>query len=503
MDTSALNIMTGYYERYRRTGLLDALPSSTSDYEKALAVCADDIILEWEYERYISGFPFLSQKEPTILPDLESDISQLVDVRMLMTEAQAVRFGFQEKLTNAIKHHLSRMDKVLTSSRIWYTEPDAGLMSAARIERILQIMISPWYSVSIRVHTWTRDWYHIPVLGPAGGEDMEKSMSREDFVKLLLVSQSLYIVVTYNRLHRIYETLERCRDSILSGRRLDDEEWLFSSCFRGYLETSDERQLPLLKTGIEPKRERTLAMFRKDEIYPCDGHCGCGYEESEKKGLRESAFRRSDDPQAVRQRKIIKQAFAKQDSQNGPETVREGQLRTQMSQIILSRAPYTEALRENLANDPRYLVDPGEAATQLSGDQDVAPSSGRYEADSSTDIRQQAANNRCAPSPESVTPVTSESRTGERLRPECKPFEVVGDCWDHTDTRASQEDAINVNDAVNDTDVIFTSNPTVDFKAGNQHVPGSNPQGVALPIREARRPGRLSRAFHKIMQNHK
>ncbi|KAE9371109.1 hypothetical protein N431DRAFT_558707 [Stipitochalara longipes BDJ] len=459
MDGSALNIMTGFYERYCRKGLLDFLPTSSSDYEKALAVCADDMVLEWDHQRYISTFPLLSQKEPTVLPDLEADVKQLVDMRMLMTEAQAERFGFWEKLINAIEYHLSRMDRVLSLSQVWDSEPDAGLMTAARVERILQIMIGPWYTVSVRVYMWTREWYHVLFLGPAEGGVMQQDASAADHTKFAR-SKPLHKMATYYRLRRIFETLEGCRESILSGRRLDDEEWLFSSCFQRYLETGDENQLPLVKIGIEPKRERTVRSFRKEEVYSCDGQCGCAYDREEKAGVEESAFRQSDDRQAVEQRRIIKQAFSQHNTQVRSKIFRGGQIRMQLLQNIMSQASSAEAesYRKHLADDVRHLFNPNRSGPHP-GEDDGSPPSSRQESGDTTDLSNPPDNNsRYPPMPP----------TNGNL-----PFIPT------------------------DGGVMISESRAI------EHAPLSNSQNYSLPMRDGRRRGRFLRFVQSIRKSRK
>ena len=101
-----------------------------------------------------------------------------------------------------------------------------------------------------------------------------------------------------------------------------------------------------------------MATFREEEV-KSEGKCRCGYDEHEKESLGKDAFRKSDNPQTIKERRVINQAFTQHDIQNGSEAFRGGQLRTQMLQRILSQATAEKAenIRKHPTNDVRHLFD--------------------------------------------------------------------------------------------------------------------------------------------------
>src|SRR2546423_8704072 len=112
----------------------------------------------------------------------------------------------------------------------------------------------------------------------------------KEILPKVMRSAQLPAMIKYWMLRRIFSCLEAHRSRLISGRELDEEEWHFVSAFRLYLETGDEENLPLV---LEMERELTVAEFRRDIIFACNGNCGCPFDEVEAPWLERSRQRRS------------------------------------------------------------------------------------------------------------------------------------------------------------------------------------------------------------------
>jgi hypothetical protein len=175
-----------------------------------------------------------------------------------------------------------------------------------------------------------------------------------------MISKKVHLLVKYFHLGRIHQTLEQLRKVLVKGGKLDKEEWLFVNCFRAYLETSDEKKLPFIKTGLEPSsRETTLSSFRRDAIYSCDGDCGCASDEAEQAEIERAKFRKSRSGQAAAERLAIKRAFAEREKST-PSAAAAGQVRAQLLQETFTQAAYPpgtmDKLQQRLSGDARLAL---------------------------------------------------------------------------------------------------------------------------------------------------
>jgi hypothetical protein len=180
-------------------------------------------------------------------------------------------------------------------------------------------------------------------------------MAREFFV-----AKPVHVIIARERLKSIHHTLERLRASLLKGDPLDEEEWLYLNCFREYLETGDENRLPFVRSGIQRDRERTVSKFRRDNIYKCDGQCGCAFDNLERKEVEREEFRKSSRPQAIQERAKIKRAFAERDRNGKPPDSNIGQTSEKMLRDLF-KTSYVSSnqltkLQEGLSVEGRQLL---------------------------------------------------------------------------------------------------------------------------------------------------
>lgn len=310
-----MSIETGYYERYRRKGLADHMsptqaPSKAYQYEKALAVCVDDIILEWEHKRLF--FASLSANENAgvnILADLEADVMRLVSVRVLLTRVQAETYHFHEELEKTLTHHFDRITELFTDSRFDNSEKSPRLCYLVKVKQLLLPMLQPWYTFDIFSRA-------------TDGKAMFRLADMQGHVVLTRKTAGewrhateLKFLLEFDRLQSIYRHVDRIRGALINGGKgMMPEDWYFAEIFREFLETGDETKLPLLKSGLSNEREQTVFDFRKKTLFPCNGDCGCAFDIAERKQVQNHNFRKSFAPKACEDRENIRQAFLRHES---------------------------------------------------------------------------------------------------------------------------------------------------------------------------------------------
>lgn len=299
-----MSIETGYYERYCRKGLSHHMSSMTPSYERALAICVDDIILEWEQKRYIAIFTGRDNAGANILADLEADVMRLTRLRVQLTEFEAEKYCFHEELQSTLTHHFDRIGALLQSRPFQETEQSATLCYLAKVKQMLNPMLEPWYGFDVLFRI--TDGKLMCVLG-----DMQGHLAlTQETVGEWIHAKKVNYMLDYYRLKNIYRHVERIRTALLNGgRNLREEDWYFAEIFREFLETGDETRLPFIKSGLEKKREQMISDFRKEKLYSCNGDCGCAFDDMEKEEVQEHKFRKSLAPKAHEEREQIKQVF--------------------------------------------------------------------------------------------------------------------------------------------------------------------------------------------------
>jgi hypothetical protein len=313
-----MGIETGYYERYCRKGLSHHMSFMTPIYERALAICADDIILEWEQKRYIAIFTGRDNAGANILADLEADVMRLTRARVQLSGFEAEKYCFHEELQSSLTHHFTRIEALLQSRAFQETEQSATMCYLAKVKQMLNPMLEPWYRFDVLFRI--TDGKPMFVLGDMLGH---LALTRETVGEWSHAKKVNYML-DYYRLKNIYRHVERIRTALVNGgRNLREEDWYFAEIFREFLETGDETKLPFIKSGLEKKREQSVSDFRKEKLYSCNGDCGCAFDGMEKEEVQQHKFRKSLAPKARDEREQIKQAFV-QHKERGTEDRNKG-----------------------------------------------------------------------------------------------------------------------------------------------------------------------------------
>jgi hypothetical protein len=210
LEKSALSRETNYRLRYCRKGLYDALPSSATDYERALAVCADDVFYYGSMILHIRRYaPSESAaKVNTLFMGLRRDLVLILKRRAEMMKQEADRHGFKEAVSKTI-HHYS--DQISAGNHSF----DFKLLVRLHVE--LEELLPPWFSVK---GFWSVGELWKWVLGDMGKPIAKPSRGFER-------SETIPMAFGMARIMATDLKLESLRAKILKGADVDGEELEF------------------------------------------------------------------------------------------------------------------------------------------------------------------------------------------------------------------------------------------------------------------------------------
>jgi hypothetical protein len=237
---------TLYQQRYLRKGVYDTLPDSETAYEKLLAVCADDVLFrgyhELTYGKYSPDGVDKKYAE-NIIQQLREDLEFILQRRACMTQKESDQHQFEDAVSKTIHFHSDLLCK---------GENNTNFCRAVRLQIMLKEILAPWFSVKVYISLSGVIWQW--VLAKPG----------EDFRKPRDVKVTLDSVPTFCQMGRIWlvdQKLEEMRARILHRVVLKGEQLQFARCFRRYLETGCESDMPLLAVGSRPTREVPFTEF--------------------------------------------------------------------------------------------------------------------------------------------------------------------------------------------------------------------------------------------------
>jgi len=129
---------TALYERYEREGLIDFMPLTASEYEKAIAVCADDLITEMAHiQSNEKAYETLTEPVSASVAAILTQLSLVVARRFAMTKAEADECQFKSVVTKMIGNFIDTLP---------LTDPLTGIqhMALLHIQHLLGKMTRPW-----------------------------------------------------------------------------------------------------------------------------------------------------------------------------------------------------------------------------------------------------------------------------------------------------------------------------------------------------------------------
>jgi hypothetical protein len=262
------------YERYKRIGIQDCLPSSASEYEKVLAIRADDIIVELCHDALISqafeAISIATGRPSQELDAVASKLRNLVQRRRTMTKVTADIEGFKDAVKSIIDEylHASFDNEYIRSMDAPYLGhiPEVHLI-LFHIERTLNEVLRPYYTVNfIFLPNGT------PVL-----YDASEEVDDPQVVEVLKRCRSSWWWMEYT--HKIVRhfKLEMIREAMQTTGRIPEEHLAFAKLYKETLVTGDIDKLPFVTAGRIESRNRGVALhaFVDPHHFNCGSECRC------------------------------------------------------------------------------------------------------------------------------------------------------------------------------------------------------------------------------------
>jgi len=298
-DRTSLRISApvSVYERYLRKGIQDFLPIDASKYDKILAACADDILVEGCFYRLLEGTLNKQYKNSSILENLMAILGKLSKRRAHMTLKEATEQGFNCTIYNVLKLHFNQLQTVL--KRPPGPEEHEYLIF---VERELSQMLEPWFKLSLLETIGGRIVIHLSSLFTHelyGGDPYISEFTP--------IAEPISQCLETARLVMLNQYLERIREAILRYQNnIEPEVRAFLLPFRKFLESGGEPSvMPMVRTGDRSSREFTeLGLFQSGRMRCKDG-CRCPRPETLRKMERMVEYRLSGHVQAELDRRAI------------------------------------------------------------------------------------------------------------------------------------------------------------------------------------------------------
>jgi hypothetical protein len=286
LNTSEFEKQTLMHQRYCRKGIYGNLPESSTEYEKAIAICADDVILRSFQEiSYRAEKDARQQVVKDTIFELISDLGLIMDRRGTMTSMEAVRYGFQAAVSKTIQYY---------SDKLWKGN-NSNFTLVFRLQTALRDALTPWFTVKPYISMGDVSWKW--ALAKPGTE-FEKPHAR-------VALESLPAFVQMGRVWFIDSKLENIRKSIICGEVLNGDELKFARCFRRYLETGLDAEMPVLAVGTRTQRDATFVKFFETTALRCSPGCNCTMDRLKDQRALTVMKRKSNDPDIVKERKAI------------------------------------------------------------------------------------------------------------------------------------------------------------------------------------------------------
>jgi hypothetical protein len=261
------------YERYKRIGILDCLPSSASEYEKVLAISADDIIVELCHDTLISQ-AFEAISSATGRPSQELDVvtSRLRNLgqrRRNMTKAIADMEGFKDAVKSIIDDYLqASFDNEYIRSM---NAPYLGLIPEVHvillhIARTLNEVLLPYYTVN---------FIFLPNGTPLLYDASEEADDPQVVEVLKRCKSSCWWMEYTHKIMRHFK-LEMIREAMQTTGRIPKEHLAFAKLYEETLVTGDIDKLPFVTTGRIESRNRDVALHAFVDPHDlCGDECRC------------------------------------------------------------------------------------------------------------------------------------------------------------------------------------------------------------------------------------
>lgn len=274
-----------YWQTYCRNGLVDALPRSATQHERALALCADDIVFLICQERKLRK---TKAQISTILSKLEEELKSHLARRAASTQAEAHHLGLQGLIQDKI-------DSITKSFREGYEiELDATPIG---VELCLQELLAPWYTATTLMKRGSNSTLELVVF-PFGSTYYENHSNIPEY----------RFWIRFIHLSRVERYVDGIRSQIIAGKQVNDGDMDLAKAFRKFLESGRKEDMPYLAVGGERVRALTVPDFW--ETVGClEKNCQCNFSKSMRQKDKVIAQRQSMEPTAKTERDLIKTYF--------------------------------------------------------------------------------------------------------------------------------------------------------------------------------------------------
>jgi hypothetical protein len=241
-------LMVGFHEYYCRKGLIDQLPVCSAPYEKALAVCVDDVILARSRSLVQDKILLTSKSAQAIVNNITAALEILYARRLYMTFCEARAADFDSAVYDLVQTHIASLHLRFPCS----IEDTKTLLC---IQDKLKYPLLPWFQLSFmcaRTHipsvllrsctTGRIHALHHPI-----PPNISDCWTLTHSLRYFFVTRIYQICDSLG--HRIVHEPERSGDISMINLR-------FAFVFRAYLESGcDSRNMPNVTSGLLESRE--------------------------------------------------------------------------------------------------------------------------------------------------------------------------------------------------------------------------------------------------------
>ncbi|KIW89870.1 uncharacterized protein Z519_09299 [Cladophialophora bantiana CBS 173.52] len=293
---SAFEKQTLFRQRYLRKGVYDTLPASASAYHKALAICADDVVYERAIELTLkvnlkADVDIKNSPAERDIENLRRDIQLITARRATMTRQESKLCGFQKAVSDIIHHY---------SDRICNSNTRASFMVVLALQLELRQLLSPWLLVKAFMSVggkwkWGLSPPGQPVQAPQPSSGLETIPSFVEMGRIMFIDLKL----------------ETIRAQILRNETLQGDELQMALCFRRFLETGQEAQMPLMAMGLRRRRDITIVEYNETSAIKCAEGCTCSLSTQKDRKKMLAAKRKGNEPVITAERQKIHAWFTR------------------------------------------------------------------------------------------------------------------------------------------------------------------------------------------------
>jgi hypothetical protein len=303
--SSQISVQISAYDRYLRKGVEDFLPPTATSYERALAICADDVIIQTQNGHLLEYFIMDRYKRSGILDSLKSILVKVLNRRSHITLQEATRNNFDSKIYSLVKCYLNKLQGIL--------KRPPGLAEhryLIYVERIVGDILAPWFVFKLLETSGGRIIIHLRSL-------FTHTVYQEDpyLAEFTPIAEPVIQCLESAQLIALDQYLEFIRAEILRDNPIGSHHYCFILPFRKFLESGgDPNLMPIIRSGSVQRRELTrLGLYRSGRI-KCKAGCTCALPRGLKDMERKLEARMSSEPRALDQRAAIKRFFARNDA---------------------------------------------------------------------------------------------------------------------------------------------------------------------------------------------